>query len=244
MNGLLLVGGAGAVGALSRHVLDIGLRRRFPDGQSIGILVANVVGSFVLGWFTGLTVDRLDRTVNPDARLAIAVGFCGGLTTFSTFMAELAEEIEGGRRATALRWGAVMMGSGLVAAGLGVMVGSFVVSIEERRRLLQARGLHRADLDPDPFVQFQRWFDEAVEVGLHEPEAMVVSSVGEDEMPSSRYVLLRGLDHGFVFFTDRDSRKGRELDSRPQGAICFPWHLLSRQFRVNGPVGAGQRRRE
>lgn len=110
------------------------------------------------------------------------------------------------------------------------------MSIEERRRLLQARGLHRSDLDPDPFVQFQQWFDEAVEVGLHEPEAMVVSSVGEDEMPSSRYVLLRGLDHGFVFFTDRDSRKGRELDSRPQGAICFPWHLLSRQFRVNGPV--------
>ena len=102
--------------------------------------------------------------------------------------------------------------------------------------MLQARGLHRADLDPDPFMQFQRWFDEAVEVGLHEPEAMVVSSVGADVMPSSRYVLLRGLDHGFVFFTDRDSRKGRELDSRPQGAICFPWHLLSRQFRVNGPV--------
>jgi pyridoxamine 5'-phosphate oxidase len=108
--------------------------------------------------------------------------------------------------------------------------------IDERRRLLQARGLHRADLDPDPVAQFQRWFDEAVEVGLHEPEAMIVSSVGEDEMPSSRYVLLRGLDHGFVFFTDRDSRKGRELDSRPQAAICFPWHLLSRQFRVNGPV--------
>jgi CrcB protein len=123
VNGLVIVGAAGAVGAVSRHALDVGLRRWFPDGPSIGILVANVVGSFVLGFFTGFAIDRIDRTVSPDARLAIAIGFCGGLTTFSTFMAQLAEEIEGGRRAAALRWAAVMLVAGLVAAAVGVAIG-------------------------------------------------------------------------------------------------------------------------
>ena len=108
--------------------------------------------------------------------------------------------------------------------------------LDELRRALQERGLRRADLADDPFVQFQRWFDEAREAGVHEPEAMVVSSVGPDELPSSRYVLLKGLDHGFVFFTNRESRKGRELDARPRAAICFPWHVLSRQVRVAGVV--------
>lgn len=108
--------------------------------------------------------------------------------------------------------------------------------LDELRRVLQERGLRRADLAADPFSQFQRWFDEAREAGLHEPEAMVVSSVGPDGLPSSRYVLLKGLDHGFVFFTNRDSRKGHELDARPRAAICFPWHVLSRQVRVAGTV--------
>ncbi len=120
MNGLVVVGVAGAVGAVSRHLLDLGLRRRFPEGPSVGILVANIVGSFVLGWFTGFAVSH---TVDPDVRLAVAVGFCGGLTTFSTFVAQLAEEIEGGRRTVALRWAAVMLVTGLVAAGVGVAIG-------------------------------------------------------------------------------------------------------------------------
>lgn len=101
---------------------------------------------------------------------------------------------------------------------------------------LQQRGLRRADLADDPFEQFRRWFDFATEVGLHEPEAMIVSSVGEDGAPSSRHVLLRGLDHGFVFFTNYTSHKGRELEARPVAAICFPWNLLARQVRVEGTV--------
>ena len=108
--------------------------------------------------------------------------------------------------------------------------------LDELRWALQERGLRRVDLADDPLEQFQRWFDEARDAGVHEPEAMVVSSVGPDELPSSRYVLLKGLDHGFVFFTNRESRKGRELDARPRAAICFPWHVLSRQVRVAGVV--------
>lgn len=96
--------------------------------------------------------------------------------------------------------------------------------------------MRRDDLAADPFTQFSRWFDVAVEAGLHEPEAMVVSSVGSDGQPSSRHVLLKGIDHGFVFFTNYESRKGRELDAHPVAAIVFPWNLLSRQVRVDGAV--------
>ncbi len=120
MNGLLVVGGAGAVGAVSRHLLDVGLRRRFPDGPSIGILVANAAGSLVLGVLTRWAAGHV---VDPGVRLAVAVGFCGGLTTFSTFVAQLAEQLESGRRAGAVRWAAVMLLTGLVAAGAGVAVG-------------------------------------------------------------------------------------------------------------------------
>lgn len=108
--------------------------------------------------------------------------------------------------------------------------------LDELRRSLQERGIRRRDLAEDPFVQFRRWYDLVVEAGLNEPEAMVVSSVGPDGMPSSRYVLLKGLDRGFVFFTNVESRKGHELDDHPKAAICFPWHPLSRQFRVSGTV--------
>ena len=104
------------------------------------------------------------------------------------------------------------------------------------RAELQERGLRRTDLLDDPFAQFGRWFDVAVDAGLHEPEAMVVSSVGDDGMPSSRHVLLKGLDHGFVFFTNYTSRKGRELTANPVAAIVFPWNLLSRQVRIEGSV--------
>ena len=104
------------------------------------------------------------------------------------------------------------------------------------RTELQERGLRRTELTDDPFEQFRRWFDFAAEVGLHEPEAMIVSSVGDGGMPSSRHVLLRGLDHGFVFFTNYTSHKGRELDARPVAAICFPWNLLARQVRIEGTV--------
>ena len=120
MNGLLVVGVAGAVGAVGRHALDIGLRRPFPEGLSVGILVANVIGSFVLGVLTGVAAGRI---VDPDLRLAVGVGFCGGLTTFSTFAAQLAEVLETGRRSAALRWAGVMLLSGLVAASIGVGVG-------------------------------------------------------------------------------------------------------------------------
>ena len=106
----------------------------------------------------------------------------------------------------------------------------------DRRRQLQEAGLDRDDLVDDPVEQFRRWYDEAVATGLHEPDAMVVATVAEDGLPSARHVLCKGVDHGLVFFTNYDSRKGRELEATPKAAICFPWNVLSRQVRAAGPV--------
>ncbi len=107
--------------------------------------------------------------------------------------------------------------------------------VDRTRRELEQQGLTRAELDADPFTQFQRWFDHAITVGLYQPEAMAVASTDADGQPSVRLVLLRGFDdRGFTFFTNYDSRKGSELRANPKTAIVFPWHPISRQVRVLG----------
>lgn len=109
--------------------------------------------------------------------------------------------------------------------------------LDALRRRLQEVGIDRPDLAGDPFVQFRRWMDEAVAAGVHEPEAMVLATADGDGRPSVRHVLLRGLDaRGFAFYTNRQSRKGRELAVNPWASVCFPWNVLSRQVRVSGPV--------
>jgi len=96
-------------------------------------------------------------------------------------------------------------------------------------------GLTEDDLAPDPMAMFERWYDEVSAAGLPEPNAMVVSTVGEGEAPSSRMVLLKGSDErGFVFYTNTASRKGRELGHNPRTALLFPWYPLERQVRVDG----------
>ena len=102
-------------------------------------------------------------------------------------------------------------------------------------------GLTEDDLAPDPVTFFHGWMRDAVEAGLYEPNAMVVSTVSADGRPSSRMVLLKGLsEDGFVFFTNTGSRKGEELEANPRCALLFPWHPLERQVRVDGaatPLG-------
>ncbi|MEK9521415.1 pyridoxamine 5'-phosphate oxidase [Streptomyces sp. NPDC087908] len=96
--------------------------------------------------------------------------------------------------------------------------------------------LSTADLAPEPIAQFTRWFkDTAANPAIHEPNAMVVSTAAADGRPSSRTVLLKHYDRaGFVFFTNYDSRKGRELAANPYAALLFPWHPLARQVVVTG----------
>ncbi len=103
------------------------------------------------------------------------------------------------------------------------------------RREYADAGLAESDLEADPFAMFARWFDEAQAAGLHEPNAMVVSTVSADGRPSSRLVLLKGVStDGFVFFTNLRSRKGSELAANPRCALLFPWHPLERQVRIEG----------
>lgn len=99
----------------------------------------------------------------------------------------------------------------------------------------QLAGLDEADLAPDPFTMFGRWFDAAREAGVLEPNAMTLSTASPDGIPSARVVLLKGLtDHGFVFFTNYESRKGRELAANPHCGLLFCWYELQRQVRIEG----------
>lgn len=89
----------------------------------------------------------------------------------------------------------------------------------------------------DPIALFARWFDEAVERSPDRADAMTLATVGEDGRPSARIVLLKGFDErGFVFYTNYESRKGRELAAAPVAALTFFWPELERQVRIEGDV--------
>ena len=103
------------------------------------------------------------------------------------------------------------------------------------RREYGDAGLSEETLDPDPYVMFARWYDDAVAAGLPEPNAMIVATVSPSGRPSARTVLLKGVTaQGFRFFTNQASRKGHELSGNPAVALLFPWHPLERQVRVEG----------
>ena len=97
--------------------------------------------------------------------------------------------------------------------------------------------LDERDVASDPFVQFGRWFAEAQVAQVPEPNAMSLCTVDEQGRPAARIVLLKEVDaRGFVFYTNHDSRKGRELAARPQAALLFFWVELERQVRIEGAV--------
>ena len=101
----------------------------------------------------------------------------------------------------------------------------------------QLSGLDESDLAPDPFAMFTGWFDAVRTAGVLEPNAMVLSTVSSDGVPSARTVLLKGVTgHGFVFFTNYESRKAGELAANPWAALVFFWVELHRQVRVEGHV--------
>ncbi|MEV6795496.1 pyridoxamine 5'-phosphate oxidase [Streptomyces sp. NPDC051320] len=103
------------------------------------------------------------------------------------------------------------------------------------REQYRTTALAESELAPGPMEQFSRWFGEAVDAGLYEPNAMVVGTAAPDGRPSSRTVLLKQYDRrGFVFFTNYGSRKGRELAANPAVTLLFPWHRIARQVIVTG----------
>lgn len=96
-------------------------------------------------------------------------------------------------------------------------------------------GLTEDAMAPDPLTMFDRWIEEALAAGVHEPNALVLSTVSARGRPSARMVLLKGVrPDGFVFFTNLASRKGHELEGNPSCALLFPWHPLERQVRIEG----------
>lgn len=110
-------------------------------------------------------------------------------------------------------------------------------SIADLRRDYTLRGLSAADVDPDPFRQFDLWFSQALSAGLPEPNAMTLATATPDGRPAARIVLLKGFDaRGFVFYTNYDSRKARELADNPYAALIFYWAALERQVRIEGAV--------
>lgn len=98
-------------------------------------------------------------------------------------------------------------------------------------------GLSEADAHPDPLVQFARWMNEALAAELPLANAMVLATVTESGAPDARAVLLKGVeDGGFVFFTNYESAKGRQLAARPDACLVFLWTPLERQVRIAGRV--------
>jgi pyridoxamine 5'-phosphate oxidase len=106
-----------------------------------------------------------------------------------------------------------------------------------RRENYQRTGLRRADLADDPVTQFEQWFDTWLSTEPYDGNAVVLATADPAGRPSARYVLLKGVSSdGFVFYTDRLSRKGEELTANAVAALCFGWLDLNRQVRVEGPV--------
>jgi pyridoxamine 5'-phosphate oxidase len=100
-----------------------------------------------------------------------------------------------------------------------------------------AEPLREEDVDPDPVAQFHVWFAAAADAGLRMPEAAAVATAANDGAPSVRMVLVKQADHdGFVFYTNYESRKARELAVNPAAALLFYWDPLGRQVRIEGGV--------
>lgn len=111
------------------------------------------------------------------------------------------------------------------------------MSIAHLRREYARARLDERDVDPDPLVQFRKWFDDARRAELPEPNAMTLATATPGGVPSARMVLLKAADErGFTFFTDYRSRKGQELEANPHAALVFFWGELERQVRIAGTV--------
>jgi pyridoxamine 5'-phosphate oxidase len=111
------------------------------------------------------------------------------------------------------------------------------MDIASLRKSYERDELDEAASEADPLQQFQRWLDQALKARLPEPNAMTLATVGGDGRPSTRIVLIKGLDErGVVWYTNYASRKGRELELQPAAALQFHWVELERVVRIEGRV--------
>jgi pyridoxamine 5'-phosphate oxidase len=111
------------------------------------------------------------------------------------------------------------------------------MNIADLRQEYMRAGLAEADAQPDPLRQFERWFADALAAQLPLANAMTLATVSAEGAPDARVVLLKGVDDGaFVFYTNYESRKGRQLAARPDACLVFLWTQLERQVRIEGRV--------
>ena len=111
------------------------------------------------------------------------------------------------------------------------------MNLAEFRKEYSDRGLKRKEMNADPVAQFSQWFNQATELGLHEPNAMTLATVDESGMPYQRTVLLKYYDGaGFLFFTNYGSRKAQQMEKNPRVSLLFPWITLERQVIIQGMV--------
>jgi len=109
------------------------------------------------------------------------------------------------------------------------------MDIGEIRKEYETAGLSRADLDADPHIQFEKWFQQALETEIEYPNGMSLATVGDDGAPSVRTVLLKLFDQrGFVFYTNFESKKATQITQNPRVALLFPWLELQRQVKISG----------
>lgn len=111
------------------------------------------------------------------------------------------------------------------------------INIEDIRTDYRLLELDEKQVDKNPLIQFSTWFEQAVQANLEEVNAMTLATVDPNGMPNARIVLLKDLeDNGFIFYTNYESNKGRELAANPKAALVFFWPALQRQVRINGFV--------
>lgn len=112
-----------------------------------------------------------------------------------------------------------------------------MIDISTLRREFVLKTLDEKDVDTNPIVQFEKWFREAIDSQVLEPNAMSLATVGTNMRPSCRVVLLKKVkSDGFVFFTNYNSRKGHQITENPYCALTFMWHELERQVRIEGYI--------
>ncbi|MDE2756803.1 MAG: pyridoxamine 5'-phosphate oxidase [Acidobacteriota bacterium] len=111
------------------------------------------------------------------------------------------------------------------------------MSIDEIRERYSRAGLSKGDLNPDPILQFEQWYQDASDAGVFEPGAACLATAGRDAEPAARMVLLKDVEsRGFIFFTNYGSPKARDLAENPRAALVVAWVELARQVRISGSV--------
>jgi len=112
-----------------------------------------------------------------------------------------------------------------------------LIDATSMRREYRKKGLNEKDLNPDPMVQFELWFQQALDAKLTEPNAFALATVGNDKIPSVRTVLMKIFDKkGFVFFSNYKSKKAVDVEENPYAGMLFPWLDLDRQVKIEGTI--------